>query len=133
MGKINSLNGYRAEKAFALLIEDIVEVRNVEDWASRACMSPDWLRKTIRKKYNKSPKQLLREVRYEKIVSLIEKRGWRSCGDEIAIDSGTGQNCKALHKFLSRHYDVTITDLREELLTGKRIVDYVWLNNDLNE
>ena len=130
---MSSHNGYRAKGAVKLLITGIEEIRNVQDWAGSACMSEDWLRKILRKTYRKPPKQILREVRFELIVRLIEEQGWEAIADGVAIDSGTGKNCKALHKFLKRHYDTTFTSLRKEVLTGKQIVKFMWLNGISNE
>jgi AraC-like DNA-binding protein len=128
MGTNNSFNEYRAERAVALLVEDIVEIRNVDEWASRACMSSDWLRKSIKKKYNKSPKEILREVRFEMVAFLIKDYGWKVNGDGVAMNSGVGKNSKALHKFLKRNYDITFTELREKILKSGKDVKIVWLN-----
>ena len=126
--KEQSLTWNKAEKAVGVLAAGIKEIRNVQDWAEKACMSPDWLRKTLRRTYHKSPKQILREVRFETVVRLIEVQSWEASADGIAIDSGIGDTCKALHKFLKRHYGTTFTELREEVLTGKWNMKFVWLN-----
>lgn len=124
---------YKAEKAVEILIAQIEEIQSVEIWAKKVCVSPDWLRKILRKSYHKSPKQILREVRFELIVRLIEEQQWEAIADGVAIDSGTGKNSKALYKFLKRHYGTTFTVLREEVLFGKRIVKFAWLNEKLGE
>ncbi len=131
--KHQTLNSYKAKKAVHVLLSRPDEIRNVQDWAHNACISEDWLRKILRKTYHKAPKQILREVRFEMIIHLIEEQGWEAIAHGVAIDSGTGKNCKALHKFLKRHYDTTFTSLRKEVLTGKQIVKFMWLNGISNE
>lgn len=126
--KPRSLKGYKARQSVSVLIDNVKEIQRVKDWAGYACISTDWLRKILRKTYNKPPKQILREVRFEIVTLLIKECGWEACGDGIAIDSGMGKNGKALHQFLKNHYGTTFTDLKEEILTGKRDVIYVWLN-----
>lgn len=124
--KNQTLNSYKAKKAVHVLLSRPEKIRNVQDWAHNACISEDWLRKILRKKYSKSPKQIIREVRFETIVSLIAEDGWEATADSVAIDCGVGKNSKALHKFLKRDYDTTFTQLRQKVFTGKRVVKFIW-------
>lgn len=119
---------YKAEKAVGVLIAETEEIQSVTIWAEKVCMSQSWLRKLLRYVYDKSPKQIHREIRFETVVCLISEYGWEVSADAVAIDSGVGKNCKALHKFLRRHYDITFTKLREEILTGELYVEFKWLD-----
>lgn len=93
------------------------------------------LRKIIQNKFNKSPKLVLREVRYEKIVFLIQKQGWDATSQFVAIETGIGVTSDSLYKFLSRYYNTTFTQLRQQILNEERRVKFVWLNGwtNLNE
>lgn len=122
-------NKYKAEKAVEVLIADARKISSVEMWAEKVYKSPDWLRKLMRKIYGKSPKQIHREIRFETVFLLIKEQGWEANADGVAIDSGIGKNCKALHKFLRRHYGITFTELKEGVLTGDIDVSCAWLNN----
>ncbi len=122
---------YKAEKAVGVLIAETEEIQSVAIWAEKVCMSQGWLRNVLRNVYDKSPKQIHREVRFETVVCLIAEHGWEVSADAVAIDSGVGRNCKALHKFLRRHYDTTFSELREKLLTGVLDIDFLWLDEKL--
>lgn len=132
---MDSLNiiEYKVEKAIRLLICNISEIRYIKNWADRAFISTVWLNKIIKKVYNKNPKEILCEVRFEVIVYLIDKHGWDVGSISIAIDSGKGHTSDALYKFLKRSYGTTFSKLKEEVLSGKRNIEYFWLNKLFNE
>jgi hypothetical protein len=77
--------------------------------------------------YDKPPKIILREVRFEIIVFLIIKNGAEVTSLTVAFDSGVGETSDALYKFLSRHYNTTFSELKEYLLTEEPDVSFAWL------
>jgi len=122
------LDRHRASKALQLLIRDIAKIRYVSDWADAACVSPEWLRKKMNLIYGKAPSIIVREVRYEVILSLIVKQGVNLTSVEVAIDSGVGQTSDSLYKFLKRYYGVTFTELKEKILMKRQVQRELHLN-----
>ena len=122
------LNRQKALEALKILNRDISSIRYVSDWADAACVSPEWLRKKMNLIYGKAPCKIIREVRYEVILSLIVKQGVNITSVEVAIDSGVGQTSDSLYKFLKRYYGVTFTELKEKILIKRQVNRELHLN-----
>lgn len=120
-------NGYRTKKVVRVLLEEIASIRYVKQWAKEANVSRSWLKKKMKTTYDKPPKIILREVRFEVITFLILDKGVEAGSYCVAIESGVGKTSDSLYKFLSRHYDTTFTQFKEKVLTGKHKVDFDWL------
>jgi hypothetical protein len=124
---MDNKNGNKAEKVVRTLIEEIDSIRYVKQWAKEANVSRSWLKKKMKTTYDKPPKIILREVRFEVITFLIMGKGVEASSLCVANESGVGKTSDALYKFLSRHYETTFTRLKEKVLTGEHKVDFVWL------
>lgn len=105
---------YKAKQAYQIIIDDLSSITDVKSWAEEAGVSTRWLCKTMKKVYGNSPKVLLRKRRYIVLVRcLIEDPDHPGyyLGREVGLIDE-----KALYKFLSSHYDTTLTQLRDEIL-----------------
>jgi len=129
INEYESLNGYKIEKALDILIEEINYIRYVKDWADKFCVSYEWLKKNAKRYFGKSPKVIMREVRYETIIFLIKENGWESTSKLIAYKSGVGTTSDSLYKFLKVHYNTTFTRLKKEVLTKRYEINFVWLTS----
>jgi methylphosphotriester-DNA--protein-cysteine methyltransferase len=120
--------GFSKEDPLVELLEQNLEyIPNVGAWADEACISYSWMKRQLKQRYRLTPKQIMRQARYEKILLLIEEYGWDAGSQCIAIESGVGKTSDSLYKFLNRHYGTTFSKLREEVLTGERPVRILWL------
>ncbi|MFA5670428.1 MAG: hypothetical protein WC967_14405 [Balneolaceae bacterium] len=122
---INSLSNYKAEYAVRVLIHNISSIRNVLQWAEVINISQTWLIKIIQETYNFLPKEVLREVRYEQIVWLMQNDLDAICYS-IARDAGFPSEA-ALRMFLTRHYATNFSKLRLQLLSDKLQIEWKWL------
>ena len=111
-----SLNALKAERALLLLHNRIEEINSVQKWASEARMSRRWLCKIMKQEYAKDPKTILREMRYKTIKNSL-KEDLEMTGYCAALEAGLKDE-KALYKFLSTHYDTSLTKLRKRILNG---------------
>lgn len=125
--KQNLLAEYRVKKALQVLKKDIKSIPTVKAWADEACVSREWLYKSMKDVYTKSPKRILREIRYEKVVQSIQNLGLESSSYSVAVDAGFRDE-KALSKFLSSFYRTNFTLLKTDILKGKVRVDFIWLS-----
>ena len=121
---------YKAEQVVRLLVERIAEIPDVKGWAEEAGVSRRWLCKTMKAVYGKSPKIILREVRYEKVVRLIRKDGIDATCYSVAVDAGFGES-KKVSMFLSSFYDTNFTKLKMELLQKDAQINFLWLNGTI--
>jgi AraC-like DNA-binding protein len=117
----------RARQAVDLLIENIEDIRSVKEWAEKSGISRRWLCKSMKEMYDKPPKIILREIKYEKVVRLIHKDGIDTNCYSVAIDAGFGEP-KNVSRFLSSFYDTTFTKLKMELLEEDHQSNFLWLN-----
>lgn len=122
-----SVGEIRARKAVNLLIENIYDIRNVNEWAYEAGVSRRWLCKSLKAVYGKPPKIILREIKYEKVVRLIHKDGIEASCYSVAIDAGFSEP-KNVSRFLASFYDTTFTELKINLLEGNHDDNFMWLN-----
>ncbi|GEM_PF-754458 len=111
-----SLKSLKAERALSLLNNRIEEIHSVQKWASEARMSRRWLCKIMKQEYAKDPKTILREMRYKTIKKSL-KEDSEMTGYCAALEAGLKDE-KALYKFLSTHYDTSLTKLRKRILNG---------------
>ncbi|NBC03968.1 MAG: hypothetical protein GVY20_09725 [Bacteroidetes bacterium] len=125
---MNSKYGNKAGKVVRILIREIDSIRYVKQWAKEANVAQSWLKKEMKTTYDKPPKIILREVRFEIIVFLIIKNGAEVTSLIVALESGVGETSDALYKFLKRHYNTTFSDLKEFLLTEEPDICFSWLN-----
>lgn len=128
INEYKSLNGHKIDKAVDFLIDEINNIRYVKDWANKFCVSYEWLKKNTKRNFGKSPKVIMREVRYETIIFLIRENGWESNSLHIAYKSGVGTTSDSLYKFLKWHYNTTFTRLKNEVLTKKYEINFAWLS-----
>lgn len=90
---------HKVSNAIRILVEDVQTISHVQVWAEETGVSREWLYKSMKTVFKKSPKIILREVRYEKVVFLITERGMDSGFYIIALDAGF-RISSALSKFL---------------------------------
>ncbi|TVR19724.1 MAG: AraC family transcriptional regulator [Balneolaceae bacterium] len=107
--------------------ERIADIPNVQTWAFEASVSREWLYKAMKVMHGKPPKIILREIKYEKVVRLIRKRGLEAGCYSVAVDTGF-KDAASLSKFLSRFYETNFTNLKAEIIKGKVSESYTWLN-----
>ena len=124
---IHSFNSYKAEKAIQVLIENIDSIPDVQNWARKANISRGWLCKTMKTTFGKLPNKIIREVRYEKIVQLMDNNV-EATSYSIARESGLTSG-DALRMFLTRHRDTNFRKLRKKILTGDLEMKWMWLEN----
>ncbi|MCH8548670.1 MAG: hypothetical protein LAT80_07305 [Balneolaceae bacterium] len=101
----------KAKRAVEILELNINKIRSVQDWAICIGTSRSWLVTTMRRVYGRSPKQIIREIRFKMIVKLI-KEDRLIAGFAAAIDSGLRDDI-ALSKFLKLHFGLRFTELKK--------------------
>jgi len=124
--KEKTLNGIRAEQLVRILLREISCIGSVKDWARQASIPESSLYRIIFYRYNRTPGAILKEIRYEQIISLI-KQDVRSGAYCVALDSGFSSEA-ALRMFLRRCHNTNIRTLRKEVMTGKLQIKWTWLN-----
>lgn len=124
--KSYTVNGIRAERMVGVLMKEITNVRSVKDWAEETTTPESSLYRIIKKRFNKTPCNIIKEIRYEKIILLI-KKDEEACAYCIALDSGFSSE-DALRMFLRRCHGTNIRTLRREILSGKLRMKWRWLN-----
>ena len=117
---------YKFAKAIKILTNNIESIPNVHNWAIKSNISRGWLCKMAKIKYGMLPMEILREVRFEKIVQLMENNIEATCYS-IAKDSGLS-SAAALRMFLTRHYSTNFKKLRLKLLNDELQIAWKWLN-----
>jgi len=118
---------YKVRKAIKILRNNVVEIQSVQGWADEVGVSRRWLCKSMKMVHNKSPKIILREVRYEKVVTLIRKDEIEASCYSVAVDAGF-KKAKDVSRFLSTFYNTTFTELKMKLLKKEVQIDFFWLN-----
>src|SRR5690554_1530952 len=121
----NSLSNYKAEYAVRVLVHKIDTIQSVLQWAETIDKSRTCLSSIIQETYNLLPKEVLREVRYEQIVWLMQNDLEAICYS-IARDAGFPSEA-ALRMFLTRHYATNFSKLRLQLLSDKLQIEWKWL------
>lgn len=106
----NTLLVYKVKKAVSLLRKEIETISSVQKWAEEAGVSRRWLCKAMKKVYGHPPKVIIRKIRYEMILDCMDEDPEIS-GYCLAKEVGMSDE-KALYKFLSVHFDSSLTQLR---------------------
>lgn len=125
----NKLLELKVDKTVELLKSEIQFIPDVQTWASVAGFSREWLYKSIKIIHDLSPKVILREIRYEKIIVLIKKKDINASCYCVAVESGL-KDGKALSKFLSNNFNTNFTILKQKVLKGNEHYKYRWLDNN---
>lgn len=118
VNKVSPLLAYKCEHSVRLLEERIADIPDVQTWASESGVSRRWLSKSMKLVYGKSPKIILREMKYEKVVWLISEEGVDASCYSVAVDTGFGNEI-ALSKFLKAFYETNFTKLKVEIVNEK--------------
>lgn len=87
-------------------------------------MSRRWLCKSMKTVYGKTPKIILREMKYEKVVTLIREDGINANCYSVAIDAGFGK-AKSVSRFLSSFFNTNFTELKIKLLQEDGLIDFL--------
>ena len=100
----------KARSVYSELELNIHRIDSVETWAQLTGVSRSWLYKVMNELYGKNPKILVREKRFEKMISIL-KNDPEATGFFVAVEAGLKDE-QALYKFLSRYYKTSLTRLR---------------------
>lgn len=125
--KPRSLLELKAEEAVCLLEERIADIPDVQTWAKKAGVSRRWLCKSMKAVYGKSPKIILREMKYEKVAWLICDEGLETGSYSVAVDAGF-KSASGLSKFLSAYHNLNFTGLKAEIMTDEEHLTFNWLD-----
>jgi methylphosphotriester-DNA--protein-cysteine methyltransferase len=68
----------------------------------------------MKQQFGKSPKKILREMRFSIIIKCLNE-DLEMTGYCVALEAGLKDE-KALYKFLSTHFDTSLTTIRKEIL-----------------
>ncbi len=99
--------------AVGVLIKNILEIKNVNEWAAFMGYSRSHFCRNFTRKFQENPKIVLRRARLRKVCRVIQS-DWSATAYKVALDSGF-QNDKALHKFLQRNFNKGFMSLKNEL------------------
>jgi|AntRauTorckE6833_2_1112554.scaffolds.fasta_scaffold04424_4 AraC-like DNA-binding protein len=122
-----SITAYKYQEAVQILEERIADIPDVQGWASEVGLSRRWLCKSMKSVYGKAPKIILREMKYEKVVTLIIEDWINANCYSVAVDAGFG-NAKSVSRFLSSFFNTNFTELKMDLLKGDVQIDFQWYN-----
>lgn len=117
-------NGFKAEKAVQKLLKEIMSIRTVQQWARMVRVSESTLNRLVLETYGKTAGEILKEVRYEKVLQEIE-RDLDACAYGIAVDSGFGSD-DALRMFLRRNFDTNVTFLKDQIVSNEPRIEWKW-------
>lgn len=112
--KREEVNRLKAEQALQVLAKEISSIRYVKEWAKEAGCTQSILNYLVKRYFRVNSKQLLKEVRYNKICKLIEENP-NITSYSVACSCGLNDE-QGLFKFLKRHYNTTYSDIRYEVL-----------------
>lgn len=101
------------EIAVGVLIGNILEIRNVSEWAAFMGYSRSHFCRSFKKRFGENPKLVLRRARLRKVCRVIQS-DWSATAYKVALESGF-ENDKALHKFLNRNFRKGFIALKDEL------------------
>ncbi len=113
----NDFRSLKTRSVYSVLQLNIHMIDSVESWAGLSGVSRSWLYKAMNDSYGKNPKLLIREKRFEKMITVL-KNDPEATGYCIAAEAGL-QDEQALYKFLSRYYETNLTKLRIEVIKSK--------------
>jgi AraC-like DNA-binding protein len=101
------------EIAVGILIRNILDIRNVSEWAAFMGYSRSHFCRSFKKRFKENPKLVLRRARLRKVCRVIQS-DWSATAYKVALESGF-ENDKALHKFLQRNFRKGFLSLKDEL------------------
>ena len=104
----------KAERALQLLAENLASIRYVKDWADITGYSQPILNELVKNHFGLSSKQLLKDVRFNKICEIIENDP-DATSYSVACSAGLHDE-QGLFKFLKRHFNTTYSEIRYEVL-----------------
>lgn len=112
--KRHELQQIQAELAIHILQSRIDKIRYVHDWAKETGYSTSKLCGLIKKYHKQNAKEVLRRVRYERVLKLL-KNNPQITSYSVAVDCGLS-NEHSLFKFLNRNFNTTYSELKSEVL-----------------
>lgn len=112
--KREEVNRLKAEQALQVLAREIAQIRYVKDWADKTGYTTSILNELVKRYFRTNSKQVLKEVRYNKICKLIEDDP-NITSYSVACSCGLNDE-QGLFKFLKRHFDTTYSEIRYEVL-----------------
>lgn len=89
------------------------EIQSVNEWACHMGYSRSYFSRKVKGMFGRTPKQILSDRTFEMIRKEIEKHP-SAIGYTIAVNTGL-EDEKALYKFLTTHFDTTLTELRQQV------------------
>lgn len=101
------------EIAVDVLIQNIVEIRGVSEWAAVMGYSRAHFCRKFTLHFGENPKMVLRRTRFRKICREIQS-DWSATAYKVALGAGM-QNEKSLHKFLNRNFNLGFIALKDLL------------------
>ncbi len=114
------------EIAVGVLIQNILDIRNVSEWAAFMGYSRSHFCRSFKKRFGENPKLVLRRARLRKVCRVIQS-DWSATAYKVALESGF-ENDKALHKFLSRNFQKGFVSLKDELkrdaFRSRKLISY---------
>jgi AraC-like DNA-binding protein len=114
------------EIAVGVLIQNILEIRNVSEWAEFMGYSRSHFCRSFKKRFGENPKTVLRRARLRKVCRVMQS-DWSATAYKVALESGF-ENDKALHKFLSRNFRKGFVSLKDELkrdaFRARKLISY---------
>lgn len=96
------------------LESNLGEIFTVREWADHMGYSRSYFSRKIKKKFGKSPKDLLTEVKLNKVKQQIREEP-EAIGYHIATEVGF-PNERALYKFLAINIGLTLSSLQDLVL-----------------
>lgn len=99
------------EKLINHLLDNIEEIKTVEDWASSSGYSKSHFARLISTRYHRTPEYMLRWIRLMKIAQEFHRDHKKICY-AVAVDSGLS-NDNGLCYFVKKHLGITPGILRD--------------------
>lgn len=101
------------EIAVQVLVQNIVEIRGVSEWAAFMGYSRAHFCRKFTRRFGENPKMVFRRARFQKICREIHA-DWSATAYKVALEAGM-QNEKSLHKFLNRNFNLGFIALKDLL------------------
>lgn len=123
------LNQIKTLRAIHILKENLADIPDVQTWADETGYSRNWLIIRMKEMYSKTPAEILRSFRYEAILTVLSDNSDQTAYS-IAIECGLRDEV-SLSKFLRRHFDTTLSELKVEMYEKRVGSNPVWISPDL--
>lgn len=108
-----------AKYAYQILVEEIHEIKNVNEWAEKTENSRSYLNRCVKLCHKKTPNVLLRDVRYQRICKIVDREPF-AFAKEVAHQVAPHWDGKRLSNFLTYYYDTNFTELNYRILNKKK-------------